>query len=59
MFWSAVLIILPIALIFNESTLSMLQTLSIIAAFPVALITILIIYSFLKDIRGEKKMDRI
>ncbi len=49
-FWAMVFIILPIALIFNESTLSMLQTISIVAAFPLALIMALIIYSFFKDI---------
>lgn len=56
MFWAIVLIILPIALIFNESTLSMLQTLSIVAAFPIAIITILIMYSFFKDIKKRKKV---
>ena len=48
-FWALVFIILPIALIFSESTLAMLQTLSIVAAFPLALIMALVIYSFLKD----------
>lgn len=49
-FWALIFIILPIALIFNQSTLSMLQTLSIVAAFPLALIMALIIYSFFKDL---------
>lgn len=49
-FWAFIFIILPIALIFNQSTLSMLQTLSIVAAFPLALIMALIIYSFFKDL---------
>lgn len=53
-FWAFVFIVLPIALIFNESTLNMLQTLSIVAAFPLALIMILIIYSFFKDIKSDR-----
>lgn len=54
-FWALIFIVLPIALIFNESTLSMLQTLSIVAAFPLALIMALIIYSFFKDISKDIK----
>lgn len=52
-FWAVIFIILPIALIFNDSTLRTLQTLSIVAAFPLALIMGLIIYSFLKDVRKD------
>lgn len=52
-YWALVFIILPIALIFNESTLSMLQTISIVAAFPLALIMTLVIYSFFKDIAKD------
>ncbi|KAA0548499.1 BCCT family transporter [Bacillus sp. BGMRC 2118] len=54
-FWSLIFIILPIALIFNESTLAMLQTFSIVAAFPLALIMGLIIYSFIKDLNKDYK----
>lgn len=52
-FWAIIFIILPIALIFNDSTLRILQTLSIVAAFPLALIMGLIIYSFFKDVRKD------
>lgn len=52
-FWSVVFLLLPIALLFSESTLSMLQTLSIIAAFPLGIIMILIVYSFLKDLKKD------
>ncbi len=52
-FWAFVFLLLPIALMFSESTLSMLQTVSIIAAFPLGLIMILIVYSFLKEIRKD------
>jgi BCCT family betaine/carnitine transporter len=48
--WAGVFIILPIALIWSESTLVMLQTVSIIAAFPLGIIMLLIIFSFLKEL---------
>lgn len=56
-FWSLVFIIMPIALIFMESTLSMLQTLSIIAAFPLAIIMIIVIKGFFKDIKNYTKKE--
>ena len=52
LFWSILLIMLPIALIFSESGMSNLQTVSIIAAFPIAVVIILIIASFFKE--GKK-----
>lgn len=52
-FWAIVFLLLPIALMFSESTLAMLQTVSIIAAFPLGLIMILIVYSFLKEIKRD------
>ncbi len=47
--WCIMLIILPIALVFSESSMNNIQTISIIAAFPIGMIMILIIGSFLKD----------
>ena len=49
LFWAIILIMLPIALLFSESSMNNLQTVSIIAAFPVAVIIIMIIASFFKD----------
>lgn len=49
LFWAILLIMLPIALIFSEGSMNNLQTVSIIAAFPIALVIILIIASFIKD----------
>ena len=49
LFWAIFLILLPIALIFSEGSMSNLQTVSIIAAFPIGLVIILIIASFIKD----------
>lgn len=45
-FWGLVFIILPIALIFTEGTLASLQSLSIIAALPISIIFIRIVYRF-------------
>lgn len=47
--WCTLLIVLPIALVFSESSMSNIQTVSIIAAFPLGIIMILIIWSFFKD----------
>jgi len=52
LFWSIFLILLPIALIFSENSMNNLQTVSIIAAFPIGIIMILIIISFLKDAKA-------
>ena len=49
LFWSLVLMLFPIALIFSESSMTNLQTVSIIAAFPIGFIMILIVWSFFKD----------
>ena len=49
LFWAIILIMLPIALLFSESSRNNLQTVSLIAAFPVAVIIIMIIASFFKD----------
>lgn len=51
LFWAILLILLPIALIFSEGTMSNMQTVSIIAAFPLAAVIVLIILSFIKDAR--------
>ena len=47
--WCILLILLPIALIFAENSMYSLQSVSIIAAFPIGFIMILIVASFLKD----------
>ena len=48
-FWSILLILLPIALLFSESSMANLQAVAMIAAFPVGIIMILIVASFFKD----------
>ena len=54
-FWSLVFIILPVALLFSESTLSMLQTLAICAALPIMIITGIIIAGFIRQLRRHKE----
>lgn len=50
-FWAVMFILFPIALIFTENSLFSLQSVSIIAAFPIGGIVLLIIISFFKDAR--------
>ena len=47
--WCILLILLPIALLFAESSMNNLQSVSIIAAFPIGMVIVLIVLSFLKD----------
>lgn len=47
--WCILLILLPIALVFAESSMSNLQSVSIVAAFPIGSVIVLIAASFLKD----------
>lgn len=47
--WCILLIVLPIALVFSESSMNSLQSVSIISAFPIGIIIILIVVSFFKD----------
>lgn len=48
-FWSVIFILFPIALVFSENSIASLQSVSIIAAFPVGIIIIMVIISFFKD----------
>ena len=48
-FWALLLIFLPIGLLFAENSLYSLQGVTIIAAFPVGILLILIVWSFFKD----------
>ena len=50
--WCILLIRLPIALLFAESSMSNLQSVSIVAAFPIGGIIVLIALSFLKDAKN-------
>ena len=48
-YWAVLFILLPIALLFSESSRQQLYSLSIIAAFPIGITTTLIALSFFKD----------
>lgn len=52
LFWAILLMLLPIALIFSDHSMTNLQTVSIIAAFPIGFILILIVASFFRDARS-------
>lgn len=57
--WCLLLIVLPIALVFSESSMNNIQSVSIISAFPIGVIMILMIWSFIKDAKkymGERGM---
>lgn len=47
--WCILLILLPIALIFAESSMNNLQSVSIVSAFPIGAVIVLIAVCFLKD----------
>lgn len=50
--WCILLILLPIALVFSDSSMSNLQSVSIVAAFPIGAVIVLIALSFLKDAKS-------
>ena len=47
--WCILLIVLPIGLVFSESSMNNIQSVSIISAFPIGIIMIIMIWSFIKD----------
>lgn len=53
--WCILLIVLPIALVFSESSMSNIQSVSIISAFPIGIIMIIMISGFFKDLKNYKK----
>ena len=53
--WCILLIVLPIALVFSESSMNNIQSVSIISAFPIGIIMIIMIWSFYKD--AKKYLD--
>lgn len=60
--WCILLIVLPIALVFSESSMNNIQSVSIISAFPIGIIMIVMIWSFIKDAKKyleEKKSGEV
>ncbi len=56
-FWSIVFILFPIALISSENSIYSLQSVSIIAAFPIGIIIIMICISLVKALREDTKTN--
>jgi len=55
--WCILLIVLPIGLVFSDSSMSNIQSVSIISAFPIGIVMIVMIWSFLKD--AHKYMEEL
>ena len=54
-YWAILLILFPISLIFSENSLNNLQSVAIIAAFPIGIVIVLIVVSFFKDAKKYLK----
>lgn len=50
--------LLPIALLFAESSMNNLQSVSIVAAFPIGAVIVLIVASFLKDAKNYMQTQK-
>ena len=57
-YWSLLFAALPCALLFSESTSYQLQGLSIIAAFPISILMIVVVVSFFKSVRKDLKNEK-
>lgn len=53
--WCILLIVLPIGLVFSESSMSNIQSVSISSAFPIGIIMIIMIWAFLKDAKKYRE----
>ena len=47
--WCVLLIILPVAFVYSESSMNNIQSVSIISAFPIGIIMVVMVWSFIKD----------
>lgn len=56
--WCILLILLPIALLFAESSMNNLQSVSIVAAFPIGAVIVLIVASFLKEAKNYMQTQK-
>lgn len=54
-YWAILFAALPCALLFSESTTYQLQGLSIIAAFPISILMIVVIIGFFKSVKRSKE----
>lgn len=53
-FWSFIFILLPMTLLFSKSSVYCLQSVSIISAFPIGIIMLIILISFFKETKKYK-----
>ena len=53
--WAVMFILFPIGLLFSENSMYGLQSVSIIAAFPIGIIILIMIWSFFKDVNAFLK----
>ena len=56
--WCVLLIMLPIALVFSKSSMNNIQSVSIISAFPIGIIMIIMIWGLLIDLKEYKYNDK-
>ena len=54
-FWAILLILLPVALIFSEGTAANFQDVAVIFGFPGAILVMLVVISFFKDVHAYQK----
>lgn len=57
-FWAVMFILFPVALIFADNSMYSLQSVSIIAAFPIGFIVLLIVAGFFKDAKKYLNEDK-
>lgn len=55
--WCILLILLPIALLFSGSSMANLQSVSIVSAFPIGIVIVMIAVSFMKDAKKYMEND--
>ena len=57
--WCVLLILLPIGLVFSQSSMNGIQSVSIIAALPLGVVIVWIALSLWKDIRAYTREEKI
>ena len=57
--WCILLILLPIGLVFSKSSMSGIQSVSIIAALPLGVVIVCIVLSLWKDIRAYTQTNKV
>ncbi len=57
-FWSLILVVLPIAMILTGRSYYCIQSITIIGAAPIGLIMVIIIMAFFKDVKNRKELKK-